>query len=100
MLETMIRILSELHINEDRIRQNLEITRGQIFAEFILDELIKKGVPRFDAYKDIQRIAFASSEDGTDFRDAVKNDLAISSHLLEEEIEKIFIHENHITELS
>ena len=96
MLETMTRILNELHVNENKIRQNLGITHGQIFAEFVLDELIKKGVPRFEAYKDIQRIAFASSEDGTDFRDAVKNDLAISSHLSEEEIEKIFIPENHL----
>ena len=96
MLETMTRILNELHVNEDRISQNLEITRGQIFAEFVFDELIKKGVPRFEAYKDIQRIAFASSEDGTDFRDAVKNDLAISSHLSKEEVEKIFIPENHL----
>ena len=96
MLETMIKILNGLHVNEGRIRQNLGITRGQIFAEFVLDELIKKGVPRFDAYRDIQRVAFASSEDGTDFRDAVKNDSAISSYLTEEEVEKIFIPENHL----
>jgi len=96
MLETMIRILSELHINEDRIRQNLEFTRGQIFAEFVLDELIKKGVPRFEAYRDIQRVAFTCSEEGTDFRDAVNNDSAISSHLTEEEIENIFSPENHL----
>ena len=96
MLETMIKILNGLHVNEGRIRQNLGITRGQIFAEFVLDELIKKGVPRFDAYRDIQRVAFASSEDGTDFRDAVKNDSAISSYLTEEEMDKIFIPENHL----
>ena len=96
MLETMIKILNGLHVNEGRIRQNLGITRGQIFAEFVLDQLIKKGMPRFDAYRDIQRVAFASSEDGTDFRDAVKNDSAISSYLTEEEVEKIFIPENHL----
>ncbi len=96
MLETMIRILPDLHVNENKIRQNLELTHGQIFAEFVLDELIKKGVPRFEAYRDIQRIAFASSEEGTDFRDAVKNDFAISSHLSQEEIERIFVPENHL----
>ena len=96
MLETMIKILNGLHVNEGRIRQNLGITRGQIFAEFVLDELIKKGVPRFDAYRDIQRVAFASSEEGTEFRDAVKNDSVISSYLTEEQIEKIFIPENHL----
>jgi len=96
MLETMMKILNGLHVNEGRIRQNLGITRGQIFAEFVLDELIKKGVPRFDAYRDIQRVAFASSEEGTEFRDAVKNDSVISSYLTEEQIEKIFIPENHL----
>lgn len=96
MLETMIRILSELDVNEEKIRQNLDLTSGQIFAEFVLDALIKKGVPRFEAYRDIQRVAFASSENGTDFKDAVKSDAAISSHLTEEEIDNIFISENRL----
>ncbi|MGI0068968.1 MAG: lyase family protein, partial [Nitrosopumilaceae archaeon] len=96
MLETMIRILSELHVNEEKIKQNLEITSGQIFAEFVLDALIKKGVPRFEAYRDIQRVAFASSENGIDFRDAVKEDIAISSHLTAEEINNVFISENRL----
>ena len=96
MLETMTRILSELHVNEKKIRQNLELTSGQIFAEFVLDALIKKGVPRFEAYRDIQRIAFASSESGTDFRDAVKDDASISSHLTEDEINNVFVSENRL----
>lgn len=96
MLEAMTRILKELRVNEDRIRENLEITMGQIFAEFVLEALIKKGVPRFEAYRDIQRVAFAASENRMDFRDAVKADPAISSHLGEKEIDKIFVPENHL----
>ncbi|SHO44907.1 Adenylosuccinate lyase [Nitrosotalea sinensis] len=96
MLETMTRIVGSLFVNQDRIRQNLEITRGQIFAEFVLDAMIQKGVPRFEAYRDIQRVAFASSEDGTDFRDAVRNDKAFSSHLTDQEIDEIFVPENHL----
>ena len=96
MLEAMTKILSSIVVNEDRIRENLEFTRGQIFAEFVLDALIKKGIPRFEAYRDIQRVAFASSAEGTDFRDAVRNDEAISSHLTDDEIGKIFIPENHL----
>ncbi|KFI21190.1 adenylosuccinate lyase, partial [Nitrosococcus oceani] len=72
------------------------ITRGQIFAEFVLDALIQKGVPRFEAYRDIQRIAFAASEEGTDFRDAVRNDKAFSSHLTNKETDRVFIAENHL----
>jgi len=96
MLETMTRIIKSLFVNEERIRKNLEITRGQIFAEFVLDALIQKGVPRFEAYRDIQRVAFASSEDETDFRDAVRDDKAFSSHLTDKEIDRIFIPENHL----
>ena len=96
MLEAMTKILSSIFVNEDKIRGNLEVTRGQIFAEFVLDALIQKGVPRFEAYRDIQRVAFASSSEGTDFRDAVRNDEAISSHLNDDEIGKIFIPENHL----
>lgn len=96
MLEAMTRILKELRVNEDRIRENLEITMGQIFAEFVLEALIKKGVPRFEAYRDIQRVAFAASENRMDFRDAVKADPAISSHLGEKEIDEIFVPENHL----
>lgn len=96
MLETMTRIIKSLFVNEERIRKNLEITRGQIFAEFVLDALIQKGVPRFEAYRDIQRVAFASSEDETDFRDVVRNDKAFSSHLTDKEIDRIFVPENHL----
>lgn len=96
MLEAMTRTLQELYVNEERIRKNLEFTMGQIFAEFVLEALIKKGVPRFDAYRDIQRVAFAASENKTDFRDAVKSDDSISSHLTEREIDEIFVPENHL----
>lgn len=96
MLEAMTKILKELYVNEERIRKNLEFTWGQIFAEFVLEALIKKGVPRFEAYRDIQRVAFAALESEIDFRDAVKNDDAISSHLTGDEIDNIFVPENHL----
>lgn len=96
MLEAMTKILKELYVNEERIKKNLEFTQGQIFAEFVLEALIKKGVPRFEAYRDIQRVAFAALESGMDFRDAVKDDDRISSHLIAEEIDSVFVPENHL----
>lgn len=96
MLEAMAKILSDLYVNKDRIRKNLGITKGQIFSEFVLEALIKKGVPRFIAYRDIQRVAFAASDSETEFLKAVKNDRAISAHLNSKEIEQIFVPENRL----
>lgn len=96
MLETMLKIIEKLKINTENIEKNLHMTRGQIFAEFVLEALIKKGVPRFDAYRDVQRVAFAAHDKGTDYIDAVKNDEAISSKLSESEIDRIFSPSSHL----
>lgn len=96
MLEAMIKILSNLYVNKDRIRKNLEMTKGQIFAEFVLDALIKKGVPRFKAYRDIQRVAFKASDFEMGFLHAIKKDKNISAHLTTKEMERIFVPENQL----
>ena len=96
MLETMIKIISNLKINKNIIQNNLYVTKGQIFAEFLLKGLIKKGIPRFKAYRDVQRIAFEAHEKGIEYIDAVTNDKAVSSHLTTKEIKSIFTPENHL----
>ncbi len=96
MLETITRIVSNLLINKDRIVQNLYITKGQIFAEFVLEALIKKGVPRFVAYRDVQRVAFDAKDKGIQYKEAIKRDKAFSSKLTEKEIDSIFSPEKHL----
>lgn len=96
MLETMTRIVSNLAVNEKRIKENLYITKGQIFAEFVLEALIKKGVPRFVAYRDVQRVAFEAKDRGLEYKDAIRVDKVFASHLTENEIDSIFVPEKHL----
>ena len=96
MLETMIRVVENLHVNTKRVKDNLNITKGQIFAEFVLEALIKKGMPRFKAYRDVQRVAFDAHKKEINYIDALLNDKAISSVLSNKEIKSIFIAENHL----
>ena len=96
MLETMTRIVSNLLVNEKRVRDNLYITKGQIFAEFVLEAMIKKGVPRFVAYRDVQRVAFEAKDKEMQYIDAIKNDKAFTSKLTDKEIDSIFLPEKHL----
>ena len=96
MLETMIKVISNLMVNEKRIVDNLHITKGQIFAEFVLEALIKKGVPRFIAYRDVQRVAFEAKDKEMQYIDAIKNDKAFSTKLTKKEIDSIFSPEKHL----
>jgi adenylosuccinate lyase len=89
-------VVRELKVNKQRITHNIEMTKGQIYAEFILDALIRKGVARFDAYRDIQRVAFSAVESGGHFFDAVSNDGTISSKLSKQELTIIFNAKNHL----
>ena len=79
MLNSMTNVISELRINREKIVANIKITNGNIYAELVLDELIKKGVPRFVAYRDIQRIAFSST--GLNFFDAIRQIQSLSKVL-------------------
>jgi adenylosuccinate lyase len=96
MLETMITVIQNLHINKDAIKKNLYFTKGQIFAEFLLKALIKKGIPRFKAYRDVQRIAFEAQNKGIEYIDAITNDKVVSLQLTSKEIKSIFTPENHL----
>lgn len=96
MLETMIRVIDNLHVNEERIMQNLYTTKGQIFAEFVLEALIKKGIPRFVAYRDVQRIAFEAKDRDIEYLKAIQEDKAVTQKLSRKEIDEIFVPQKHL----
>jgi adenylosuccinate lyase len=97
MLNSMKKVISDLNVNTKRITSNLDITKGQIYAEFVLEALIKKGVPRFEAYRDIQRVAFAALEREEEFLDALRKDSNLSKSLSPLELKDIFNAKNHLS---
>ena len=96
MLHTMNQVFKNLKVNEKRIQDNLYITKGQIFAEFVLEALIKKGMPRMDAYRDVQRVAFEAAKSGGEYLDALKMDKKISSKLTHKELDSVFDPRKHL----
>lgn len=97
MLNTMITIIKGIKINEKRIKSNIELTNGQIFAEFVLELLISKGIPRFKAYRDIQRIAFKALESNEHFFDSLVMDDEISKNISKDELKLIFNPTNQLS---
>lgn len=96
MLNAMTKVVPELKVNREKIVANIEMTKGQIYAEFVLEALVKKGIARFDAYRDIQRVAFSALESGEHFFDAAAKDASISKHLTKKELAAIFDAKNHL----
>ena len=95
MLNSSISVIAELEINTQRLTSNLNMTKGQIYSEFVLDALVKKGVPRITAYRDIQRVAF-SVKSWQHFRDAMERDSHLAKKLSSQELNYIFDPKNHL----
>jgi adenylosuccinate lyase len=97
MLNLIIGVVAELRINKQRIISNIDITRGQIYAEFVLQALIKKGVPRFEAYREVQRVAFVALRQREHFRDAIVRDPLLSKELRGVDLDSLFNPKNHLS---
>ncbi|RPI82602.1 MAG: adenylosuccinate lyase, partial [Nitrosopumilales archaeon] len=96
MINNMIRVIEGLTVSSQRILDNINKTKGRIFAEFILEALVKKGIPRMKAYESIQRVAFETVVDDRDFKDAIMKDPSIGEHLNKNELKTIFDPNTHL----
>jgi adenylosuccinate lyase len=90
MLQQTIDIIENLVVYPQNMLRNLDQTKGLIFSQALLLALIKKDLPREDAYRLVQNRALAVWNSGVSFKDAVLEDQEIRKHLSEKEIEGCF----------
>jgi adenylosuccinate lyase len=83
-------LMKGLRVNVERMRQNLELTKGLIFSGQLLLDLAAAGMLREQAYSLVQRHAMRSWEDGGDFRGAIESDPEIRKLLAPEEVAAAF----------
>jgi adenylosuccinate lyase len=89
-------LVKGLRVNADRMRQNLELTKGVIFSGQLLLDLAAAGMLREQAYSVVQRHAMQSWEEGTDFRAAIESDPEVSKLLAPEEVAAAFSVERYL----
>jgi adenylosuccinate lyase len=68
MLRRFTRIVSGLVVHADRMRENLDRSRGVVFSGTVLLELAQRGVSREQAYEWVQRNAMRSYDERKDFK--------------------------------
>jgi adenylosuccinate lyase len=90
MLRRFTRIVQGMVVYPDRMRQNLERSRGVVFSGTVLLELARRGVSREQAYEWVQRNAMRSSTEQRDFKVLLKTDPDVAGVLTEADIERAF----------
>ena len=90
ILSVFTRIIEGLRVFPERMYANIESSRGLVFSQRALLELVDKGLSREDAYKIVQTNASRCWDEGGDFRELLKSDPSVAAYLSPAELENIF----------
>ena len=60
-----IALVEGMQVNEERMRENLELTHGALFSQRVLLALVEAGCTRDDAYRIVQELAQRAWDEGT-----------------------------------
>jgi len=86
----MREILAGLHVYPERMRANLDATRGLIYSQQVLLALVKAGMTREEAYAAVQRHAMAAWREAPGLRERLISDPAVTRVLDPEAIASCF----------
>jgi adenylosuccinate lyase len=81
-------VMKGLQVYPQRMKENLERTRGVIFSQRVLLALIEKGVDRQEAYRIVQENAMRAWKEGRSFLELLKGDRRVK--LSSQELESLF----------
>jgi adenylosuccinate lyase len=90
MLRRFTRIVRGMVVYPDRMRENLDRSRGVVFSGTLLLELARRGVSREQAYEWVQRNAMRSFHERKDFKALLLADKDLMAVLAPMEVEKAF----------
>ena len=90
MLHRFAGLIEGLRVHPERMRQNLELTRGLVFSQPVLLKLIEKGMDRQAAYVVVQRNAMKVWDENRDFRSLLGADPEVKKLLSPQELLECF----------
>ncbi len=89
-LDLFTGVLAGMRVYPNRMKQNMELTRGLLFSQRLMLALIERGMSREDAYKVMQVNAARTWDEDSDFRELVRSDSTVLSHMKNVELDDLF----------
>ncbi|MDM8335103.1 adenylosuccinate lyase [Wolbachia pipientis] len=92
-------LIDKLVIDKENIEKNLNSSKGLIFSQRVLLELVHSGLTREEAYRIVQSNAMKVKQDNSDFLSELKQDKSLLEVIDSEKLESLFdlkYYEKHI----
>jgi adenylosuccinate lyase len=90
LLSKTTNLIDTMFVYPERMKANLESTRGLIFSGQLLLDLVEHGVSREDAYRAVQAHAMRAWREGLDFHELVLADKEITGKVPRKQIDYAF----------
>jgi adenylosuccinate lyase len=90
MIRRFTRIVKGMVVYPERMRENLDRSRGVVFSGTVLLELARRGVSREQAYEWVQRNAMRSFDERRDFKTLLTADRDVGRVLSPADLERAF----------
>ena len=88
MLTKFTNLVTNLIVDESRMLSNLDNTRGLVFSQAVLLQLVETGLSRDDAYRIVQRNAMRAWDEGLSLRELLGSDPEVT--LTSEDLDRVF----------
>ena len=99
MLRRFGSVVSNLVVSAEKMRDNLEMTRGTVFSGHLLLALVDKGMTREEAYAVVQKHALAAFDGGATLYERASGDATIAGRMSPEELSAIFDLKRYLKEV-
>ncbi|MGB9853800.1 MAG: adenylosuccinate lyase [Candidatus Bathyarchaeales archaeon] len=96
LLFLMSNIVANLHVDEQRMLKNMEITQGRAMSEAVMIALTKKGVSRQEAHELLRKLTIKSELEKRPFKEILLKDKVVSGKLSEKEIDEALNPRNYL----
>ena len=90
MLHLLANVVTGMAVYPDRMKRNLELTRGLVFSPRVLLALVEAGMDRDEAYELVQAHSLAASDSDSDFRELIRADSRVTARISENGLADLF----------
>lgn len=90
----MAKLIEHLEIHGDRMKANMDLSKGQLFSSHVLLALVEKGLSREEAYALVQKVSHSLSESES-LLTALKANAEVKGLLKDSELDEIFQGQRH-----
>jgi adenylosuccinate lyase len=97
ILSLFTSVMKGLQVFPERMKKNLDLTRGLLFSQRVMLALIDKGLSRQDAYKIVQRNATKVWKGNRSFLTLLKADKEVKNIISSNELESIFDYKHYLS---